>query len=228
MAEVPVIVVSSPFPRCGKTTLALNLAAALWSDDYRVELFAPENELAERFLKQRKKLQESKKLQLFMPELINDIPEEKSHEKQVIVAIIPAENAVKYADAFNKAHTLITVVPFVLDTFWNAANDYVNLIWNAKKHIASRGIKTANWVVVPYIEKSNASNVRDGLTETAKRYGFRVADVLPYRDAYNHVKDGYCAADMKRNNASFPMAFADVYARHEILKLTDFFWKQNI
>ena len=226
MSEVPVIVISSPFPQCGKTTLSLNLAAALWNDKYRVSLFAPENETVEQFIRQRRKLCESKKLNLFMPPLLNDLATKESNDKEVVIAVIPAENMQAYKEIFNQAHTLITVIPSVQDAFWNATDSYLNLIWNAKKHIAARGVKNANWILVPYIEKPSGET-KNKLSEASRRYGFRVADVLPYRDAYNHIKEGYCAADMKQYNSAFHMAFADVYARREILCLTDFFWKMN-
>ena len=226
MSEVPVIVVSSPFPCCGKTTLALNLAAALWSDGYEVDLIAPQNELVERFLRQRRKLQETRKLDLYVPTLLSAVPLQPKSEKYIVIAIIPAENFQQYAAIFNQAHTLVTVVPSILSAFWNAADGYLGMIWNAKKHIAARGIKAANWVVVPYLENPTVTDGMHGLLEASRRYGFRVAEILPYRDAYNHVKEGYCAADMRQYNSVLNMAFADVYARREILQLTDFFWKK--
>ena len=39
MADVPVIVVSSPKPQSGNSVLALNLAGALWNDGYKVGCF---------------------------------------------------------------------------------------------------------------------------------------------------------------------------------------------
>ena len=224
MSEVPTIVISSPFSQCGKTTLSLNLAAALWNEGYKVSLFAPQNETIEQFIKQRRKLCENKKLNLPMPILVDGLHSTESTEKEVLIAVIPAENMLSYDHVFNEAHTLITVIPSVQNAFWNAADDYLNLIWNAKKHIAARGVKNANWILVPYIEKPSGED-KNKLNEAARRYGFRVADVLPYRDAYNHIKEGYCAADMKQYNSAFHMTFADVYARREILCLTDFFWK---
>ena len=227
MSKVPVIVISSPFSNCGKTTLSLNLAAALWTDGYDVELLAPENEKVAQFLRARQSLCQAKKLNLPMPSNITALPDSESSEaKKVVIAVIPSENMNRYAHIFNQAHTLITLVPSVQNAFWNAADNYLNLIWNAKKHIAARGIKNANWILVPYFEKPAEGNTAQ-LGEFARRYGFRVSDILPYRDAYNHILEGYCAADMKQYDDVFHMSFADVYARREILRLTDFLWNTS-
>lgn len=224
MSEVPIIVISSPFVQCGKTTLSLNLAAALWNDGYQVSLFAPKNETVMQFLRQRRKLCADKKINLPMPKLIDNLSAKESDDKEVFIAVIPAENMHDYEQIFNQAHTLVTIITSVKDAFFSAASDYLTLIWNAKKHIAARGVKNANWILVPYIAK-NLDEDKNKLNEAARRYGFRVADILPYRDAYNHIKEGYCAADMKQYDSVFHMSFADVYARREILCLADFFWK---
>jgi hypothetical protein len=50
---------------------------------------------------------------------------------------------------------------------------------------------------------------------------------LHFREAFCHIQDGFCAADMLLAPQFFKMTMADVYARREILTLTDFLWKNN-
>ncbi|MBR3502563.1 MAG: hypothetical protein IKO06_06620, partial [Alphaproteobacteria bacterium] len=64
MTETPVIVISSAKAKSGKTTLTLNLAAALWADGYKVQLFAPESDDIRRFLQQRIKFCQTNKVAL--------------------------------------------------------------------------------------------------------------------------------------------------------------------
>ena len=84
-----------------------------------------------------------------------------------------------------------------------------------------------NWIVVPDQLTAASDDFSDTLSELAKRHGFRVASSLHYRSAFQHINDGYCAADMAVFPKVFPMAMADVYARREILTLTDFLWRQS-
>ena len=147
--ETPIIVISSPRKGTGKTTLALNLAAALWSDGYKVGLFAPQNPEVKQFMEQRQILRSQSRMDLPMPYLLekSDLQADSS-EKTVVIADIPTANATDYADIFAKAHTLITVGQTADDFDWQLTHPYVNLVWEAKKNIAARGIKYLNWIAV--------------------------------------------------------------------------------
>lgn len=227
MQETPVIVISSDIEDVGKTTLALNLSAALWSDSYKVKLFAPHNERVQQFLEQRRNLCAQAGVELPMPELIEEVKSEMSADKTVIIAVIPTAENEKYAEVFAKAHTLITVAADVRDLQWPLTHPYVSLIWETKKNIAARGIKYLNWIVV-LNQVADESEADKALLQSAvKRFGFRVAEPLHYRPSFRYIDNGYCAADMAQFRKLFKMSMADVYARREILTLTDFLWQNK-
>ncbi len=223
--ETPVIVISSPIKGTGKTTLALNLAAALWSDSYQVKLFAPHNETVTQFMAQRQILREQSGTDLPMPILLDTVDNTQSEaQKTVIIADIPNDNMGVYAEVFAKAHTLITVGQKTEDFDWPLTHPYVNLIWEAKKNIAARGIKYLNWIAV--LNQTDDSEAKNALTSATKRFGFRVAEPLHDREAFRYINNGYCAADMANFRKLFKMSMSDVYARREILTLTDFLWQK--
>ncbi len=224
MADVPVIVISSSNEQTGKTTLALNLAAALWNDGYTVYLLAKNRQIAD-FLQVR----QAAEYKLPMPVMINEISEVLADEnaKQVIIADVPTEDNEKYAEVFSQTHTLITMVTKPEDVEWLPENRYINLIWNTKKNIAARGIKYLNWIVV--INKCNPEqpDFSDAVEKQAKRYGFRIAAPLKFRPSYQYISQGYCAADTANKHSGLTMTMADMYARREILCLTDFLWQRK-
>ena len=226
MAKVPVIIISSATEKVGKTTLALNLAAALWSDDYNVYLLAPHNHIVQRFVEQRQLLCKQCEVNLPMPELIDDINKlENVSEKSVIIADIPTAKNLQYAEVFSHAHTLVSVATKPTDLQWQATDPYLNLIWDTKKKLAARGVRYLNWIAV-LNEVNSISDAEAALLEkTAKRLGFRVADTIHSRDAFRYIDNGYCAADMAKFRSLFKMSMSDVYARREILTLTDFLWQ---
>ncbi|MBP1532502.1 MAG: hypothetical protein ILA52_03280 [Alphaproteobacteria bacterium] len=226
MSETPIIVISSSVPQVGKTTLALNLAAALWNDNYHVYLFAPDNPEVHNFIKMRKQFCQEHQIDLPMPTLLPDIKEpDKFPAKSVIIADIPTSGASAYADIFAKAHTLISVGTNISHLQWEFKHPYMELIWNAKKSIASRGIKYLNWIAVMNMSQTN-DTASSKLTEMSRRFGYRVASPLQYREAFCHISEGYCAADMLHSPV-FAMSLNDVYARREILTLTDFLWQHK-
>ena len=111
MSETPIIVISSSVPKVGKTTLALNLAAALWNDNYHVYLFAPDNPEVHNFIKMRKQFCQEHQIDLPMPTLLPDIKEpDKFPAKSVIIADIPTSGASAYADIFAKLTPLSALV----------------------------------------------------------------------------------------------------------------------
>lgn len=223
----PVIVISSPQRKAGKTTLALNLAAALWSDDYKVKLFAPLNPEVALFVEQREILRNQSQTDLPMPELVEYVDSSLyTGEKAVIIADIPTENAADYASVFAQAHTLITVGKSTADFEWSFSHPYVNLIWEAKKNIASRGIKYLNWIVLLNQINDDDTELKNDLSAAGKRFGFRLAEPLHDREAFRYIENGYCAADMAKFRKLFKMSMSDVYARREILTLTDFLWQK--
>ena len=228
MSKIPVIVISSPKAGTGKTTLALNLAAALWTDGYKVFLFAPDNDVAQ-FLQKRREFCREHNIELPIPQVVSQLSElpQEPVEKAVLIADIPTERNDIYTKIFNQAHTLITVVDNPSDVNWSLSDGYINLIWNVKKSIAARGIKYLNWIVVADLKKENTEDWSPSMSASARKYGFRIAPPLRCREAYRHLQDGYCAADMVISNKVFSMTFSDVYARREILKLTDDLWRQN-
>ena len=227
MSEVPVIVISSPKPKSGKTTLAFNLAAALWSDGYHINLLMPENSAADDFISRRLAFCMQQKISLPAPRSIAKLSDVKASadSKEVIIADIPTADNEKYTDIFSRAHTLITIADKPKDMQWKLNDPYLNLIWQAKKNIAARGIKYLNWIAVANLKDDK--NWANSLEDAAHRYGFRIAPPLKNRPAYRHINEGYCAADMTGNSKAFKMSLEDVYARREILKLTDFLWKQK-
>ncbi|MBR3675619.1 MAG: hypothetical protein IKN71_00585 [Alphaproteobacteria bacterium] len=227
MQETPIIVISSAIPNVGKTTLALNLAAALWSDNYKVKLFAPHNAKVRYFLEQRENLRRQTGVELPLPELIEQIENnDEPAEKTVIIADIPTSENEKYAAVFAKAHTLITVAGNAADLHWPLTHPYVSLIWEAKKNIAARGIKYLNWIAVLNQINGEGADSTSQLQDAVKRFGFRVAEPLHYRQAFQYIENGYCAADMAKFRKLFKMSMSDVYARREILTLTDFLWQK--
>lgn len=229
MAQVPVIVISSSRAGAGKTTLALNLAAALWQDKYKVKLFAPDNEKISTFLEARRQLNKKRGVHLPVPQIISTISEIETPDspETVLVADIPTAANTEYLQVFSSAHTLITVARTKEDIDWPLSDPYLNLIWNAKKNIAARGIKYLNWIVVENEQRPQNEPLTNILASLSRRYGFRVSPPLKNREAYTHINEGYCAADMVDEKAGLKMAMADVYARREILTLTDFMWQQK-
>ena len=226
MSEVPVIVISSSVEKVGKTTLALNLAAALWSDGYQVKLFAPHNQTIRNFIEQRYILCTQSGVDLPLPMLIDNMDTATENpEKTVIIADIPTAQNQQYRNVFSKAHTLITVANKPADLRWELTDPYMNLVWETKKSVAARGIKYLNWIAVLNEVTATPEEIRAELSDAAKRYGFRVAEPVHTRDAFRYIENGYCAADMAKFRQLFKMSMGDVYARREILTLTDFLWQ---
>jgi len=227
MNNVPIIVISSSAKETGKTTLALNLAAALWSDGYRVQLFAPDNYKVAEFIEQRKNLCKQSGVRLPLPQSLINLDEVAENDaKTVIIADIPTVDNKKYADVFAKAHTLISVGTKMRDFQWQMTDPYLGLIWEAKKNIAARGVKYLNWIAVLNQLQNSEEIPLAELHGAAKRFGFRAAEPLHARNAFRYVENGYCAADMAKFPQLFKMSMQDVYARREILTLTDFLWKK--
>lgn len=228
MNEKPIIVISSSQVNTEKTVLALNLSAALWADGYKVLLFAPENKQVEQFMKQRQQLADLCHCKLVMPKIFTDFAQitDSLDDKSVIIADIPADKNAQYAEVFAQAHTLISVVSSDTENKPFSA-EYLNLIWDTKKRAAARGIKYLNWVVLTYTHSGNyeGANQKE-ITQNAVRYGYRIYSLL-YRNAFTNIKSGYCPADMRLHKLPMKMALSDVYARHDILKLTDFLWQSK-
>lgn len=229
MAEIPIIVISSSREGTGKTTLALNLAAAMWCDGYNVGLLTQNNVAVQNFMQKRREVCTQHNIKMPFPYLLQNMEELPfdTGEKSVIIADIAAADTQKYAAIFERAHTLITVAASREDFDWDINHPYANVIWQAKKIRAAKEMPFMNWIVVPDQLTAASVNFTDELGELAKRHGFRVATPLHYRSAFQHITEGYCAADMAVFPKVFPMTLADVYARREILTLTDFLWQQK-
>lgn len=226
MAETPIIVISSSEKDVGKTTIGVNLAAALWSDGYKVKLYAPENSVVDGFMSRRLLMCSQCKIDMPMPRIVNSIDEDYD-EKTIVLAIIPSADNEKYSEVFFKAHTLISLGCEKSDFNWSFSHPYINLIWQTKKNAASKGVKYFNWIVVQNKLTDEKNNLSENLQNMGKQLGFRVAEPLHYRNAYKYVENGYCAADMAKYRQIFKMSMDDVYARREILNLTDDLWKHK-
>lgn len=225
MSEIPVIVVSGTKRKRGNSVLALNLAGALWNDDYNVGLLSSDTDTLQAFLQMRKMFCQVQKVSLFQPKLIKNMA--SMNDISALVADISADSYQEYEGVFNAAHTLITPLNHEDDISWQANDEYLNFIWKIKKNQAAQGKKYLNWIVVPYLKNENDEKSFSHLPEYSRRYGFRIAPAIYYRDEYMHVAKGYCAADLRHKKLSKQMSLADVYARHEILKLADFIWQKK-
>lgn len=226
MSEVHVVVISSCEKNTGKTTVALNLAAALWSDGYKVKLFAPDNLSVKEFMDKRRQMIEQCKTELPLPEIITQA-EYKGDDRTVMIAVIPSDKNEQYFDVFCKAHTLISIGCQKSDFEWSFAHPYVNLMWQVKKSNAAKGIKYLNWIVIQNKLQNEENDLSADLQNLARQLGFRVGEPLWQRNAYRYVENGYCAADMAKYRKVFKMSMDDVYARREILNLTDDLWKRK-
>lgn len=226
MADTPLIVISSCTHEVGKTTVALNLAAALWSDGYNVKLFAPDNWVVADFMAKRQQMNMQCKTDMPLPQIVEDI-KGNFDDKAVLIAVIPNEKNACFADVFASAHTLLSIGREKNDFDWSFSHPYINLIWQAKKNAAARGIKHFNWIVVQNQMHNESENLNSELQPLAKQFGFRIAEPLCWRNAYRYVTNGYCAADMAKYRQIFKMSMDDVYARREILNLTDDLWKHK-
>ncbi|MBR1600154.1 MAG: hypothetical protein IJ677_01095 [Alphaproteobacteria bacterium] len=226
MAETPVIVISSSEKDVGKTTIGINLSAALWSDRYDIKLFAPANSTVDEFMSKRLLMCSQCKINMPMPQIITSL-KENYNDKSIIVAIIPSSENERYSEIFFKAHTLISLVCEKKDLNWSFSHPYINLIWQTKKNAAARGVKQFNWIVVQnkYVNENNYLN--EDLQNMSKQFGFRIAEPLHYRNAYKYIENGYCTADMVNYKQIFKMSMDDVYTRREILNLTDDLWKHK-
>ena len=227
MTDTPIIVISSSENATGKTTVALNLAAALWSDGYKIKLFAPGNRNISDFMEKRRQMIVQCKTDMPLPEAVNDVEITNDEDKTVLIAVIPSDENERYTDVFSKAHTLISVGCEKDDFDWSFSHPYINLIWQAKKNAAARGIKYLNWIVVQNKLENEKNNLSDNLQPLARQFGFRIAEPLHDRNAYRYIGNGYCAADMAKYRQIFKMSMDDVYARREILNLTDDLWKRK-
>ena len=226
MTETPLIVVSSCEHEVGKTTVALNLAAALWSDGYKVKLFAPHNWAVADFMAKRRQMTEQCKADMPVPQIIENINGE-FEDNSVIIAVIPSDKNEKYTDVFAAAHTLLSIGCEKKDFDWSFSHPYINLIWQVKKKAAARGVKHFNWIVVQNQIHDENEILSTDLQSRAKQLGYRLAEPLYWRNAYRYVTNGYCAADMAKCRQIFKMSMDDLYARREILNLTDDLWKHK-
>ena len=223
MNSLPIIVVSSPKEKIGSSVLALNLAGALWNDGYKVGLLSSDLIETETFLKKRENFKSSKNAKIFMPKQIQNLTQ--NTEIDAIIADIKSKDYQQYEDVFSLAHTLITPLNSENDISWQANDAYLNFIWKIKKNQAARGIKYLNWIIVPYLKNNDTPDFSDKLQTQAKRFGFKIAPAIYYRDEYMHINEGYCASDLRNKKLENMMTLKDVYARREILQLTDFIWK---
>lgn len=224
MIDIPVITVSSPRTKSGNTVLAINLAGALWNDRYTVGLFSSNITEAEEFLQKRSEFSDKKKIQIFKPKLIKNLDGIK--DVTALIADISAGDYTENERFFNIAHTLITPLNRIDDISWKPDDKYLNFIWKVKKNQAADGIKYLNWIVLPYL-KNNQTDFSAELIEQSKRFGFRLAPAIYYREEYMHIKNGYCSSDLRNENLSKMMTMNDLYARREILKLADFIWNKK-
>jgi hypothetical protein len=225
MVEMPVIVISSPQFKTGKTTVVLNLASALWNDGYEVKIFSHNDKLIEQFIEKRKILNE-KGHDLYIPEIIdeNTLLNASYIDKGVIIADIPSLESEQYKQIFYKAHTLITVIKSVDDLIGTENIKYLELIWEVKKVIAQKGIKNLNWITVEnMMEKIPETEIQNTLHQHAKRYGYRIFSGLKKREAFKCINEGLCLADKVKTEKK-SMTMHDLYACREILRLTDFLW----
>lgn len=225
MVNVPLIVVSSPKRKRGSSVLALNLAGALWNDGYQVGLYSSERQKIEDFIEKRKEFCRINQADVFLPKFVCGLDD--FGEFSAIVADVSADDYQQNESIFNSAHTIITPLNNKDDILWQANGEYLNFIWKIKKHQAAQGIMYLNWIVVPYLKGEEETDFSPDLSEEAKRFGFRIAPAIYYRDEYMHVENGYCAADLQKSNLAKKMSLKDVYARREILKLTDFIWQKK-
>lgn len=225
MVETPVIVISSPQVNTGKTTLALNLSSALWNENYEVKIFSHNDELCEQFIEKRKLLKQNEH-HLYMPKFVSvdDMFNDTDRQNEVIVADVPSVMNEKYREIFEKAHTLITVINDINDLVNGKNNEYLELVWEAKKVIAQKGIKNLNWIVVlNNLMHYSETDVQKMLYQHSKRYGYRMFLGLKNREAFKHIYEGLCIGDMIKTEKK-SMTMNDLYAHREILKLTDFLW----
>lgn len=227
--EIPVIAITSQFAGTGKTTLALNLAAALWQDGYHVRLCLPD---AETFLQKRREFCQANRLKLPFPEIAEPdklfFSVSGENDKQAAIVEISAAANAGSVPLLAKAHTLLTVINRQSETCWTPTSPYLNFIWQVKKAAALTGRKYLNWVVTEnHISADDEKKTEIPSEDFARRYGFRLSPPLRFREAYRHVDEGYCAADMRNFSGDLKMTLADVYARREILQLTDFMWQQK-
>ena len=220
----PIIVVSSPKPKIGNSVLSLNLAGALWNDNYTVGLFSSHQNQITSFLKSRAEFAKKNKTDLIIPKQISSL--NGSSDISALVADISATDYNCHKDIFSIAHTLITPLNYKDDILWKSNDKYLNFIWEIKKVQASHGIKYLNWIIVPYL-KNNDIDFSAELEEQAKRFGFKVAPAIYYRDEYMHITDGYCAADLQNKKLEKMMSLNDLYARREILQLAEFIWQKK-
>lgn len=225
MFDVPVIVVSSPKSESGNTVLSLNLAGALWNDGYKVGFFSSNSESAEKFLSARNKFNLEHKTELTTPQIVKDFAD--ISEFSAVIADISQADYKNFEHIFNMAHTLITPLNSKDDISWQFNDDYLNFIWKIKKNQAAHGRKYLNWIIVPYLKNKDAATFSAQLEEQGQRFGFRIAPEIYYRDEYMHVADGFCSADLIAPSLAASMTLADVYARREILKLTDHIWQKK-
>ena len=225
MTNVPLIVISSPKRKRGSTVLALNLAGALWNDNYNVGLYSSELQKIEDFIAKRAEFCRRYNADIFQPKSVGGLKD--FNEFSAIVADISADDYLQNEDIFNVAHTIITPLNNKDDIEWQASGEYLNFIWKIKKNQASRGIMYLNWIVVPYLKDETEIDFSSLLSEQSKRFGFRIAPAIYYRDEYMHVENGYCSADLQKGTLANQMSLKDVYARREILKLADFIWQKK-
>lgn len=225
MINVPLIIVSSPKRKRGSSVLALNLAGALWNDNYQVGLYSSELQKVEKFLTARAEFSHSRKADIYQPKLIRNL--QSLENVSAIVADISSDDYQQNEDMFNSAHTIITPLNSPDDVLWQADGEYLNFIWKIKKNQAAQGIMYLNWIVVPYLKNEGEADFSLSLSEQAKRFGFRLSPAIYYRDEYMHVENGYCSADLQKGNLAKIMTLKDVYARREILKLADFIWQKK-
>ena len=85
------------------------------------------------------------------------------------------------------------------------------------------GVKYLNWIAL--LNKVENDDAFKEMTDCQRRFGYRLAEPLHYRESFRYVRNGYCAADMACFRNVFKMSMPDVYARREILTLTDFLWQ---
>lgn len=221
-----IIVISSLNAQAGKTLLSAHLGVMLCKD-YKIAFFdsAGENSALASFVAARYHLNLSKNYRLQVPVYHTLSKAELNNQAQNFDAVILDAPDPKF---FPEADVLITPLARKegLNALSSAEAPFAALIWDSKKRRAAAGKNAFRWVVVPNDDYTPEQARR--LAETGRFVGFEVAPRLPRRTEFaTGLKTGITVADKDNESLGNLFAMADLYARRDLKKITDFIWQNK-
>jgi hypothetical protein len=214
------IIIVDGFPSSGKKLFGLELAITLMYNDQKTAILLPSSSPLRTIIENRKKTHPF----LPSPDIIersNFNLETKNYDAILIPGIPPSDELASNVDTYITILTSKTIQKFEKD------KNYINKMWELKKHIASCKSKSLNWVILEnHLKEKSTLDKSKQLQTLSKLYGFRVAPPINKRQSYLETLNGISSQDKTFSSLKNDLTYEDICAKREITKLAEFIFNQ--